>query len=193
MATIIAGGFAIHEDAEAAMRRLAEAGVDDEYLCSFRVNPPGAHDNLPVGGDHHESPGAHEAGGGSARGAALGAAAGAVAGAVATPILGPVAIAGGAGVGAYTGALVGALRAMDKRTHSDEMRPAETLVAVNADAAGVSPDRLVQLFEECGAQQVERSEGTWANGEWADFDPVSRPQLISADKVDAPTERPPAS
>ena len=186
MATIIAGGFAVNEDAEAAMQRLRDAGVDDDNLCSFRVNPPGAHDNLPAGGDHHESPGAKKADRGAALGAAVGAAAGAAAGAVASPVLGPVAIAGGAGVGAYTGALVGALGAMDKRTHKNEMRPAENLVAVNADAGPLSGQQLIALFEECGAQQVERTEGTWTNGEWSDFDPVSRPQLVSARDADRP-------
>jgi hypothetical protein len=179
MATIIAGGFAVHGEAEAAMQRLRDAGVDDDNLCSFRVNPPGEHDGLAIGGDHHQSPGAHKAGSGSAIGAAVGAAAGAVAGAAASTVLGPVAIAGGAGVGAYTGALVGALGAMDKHTHSEELRPAETLVAANASAGPVSEDELIALFEECGAQQVERTEGTWANGEWADFDPVTRPHLVA--------------
>ena len=182
MATIIAGGFAVHEDAEKAMQRLRYAGVDDDNLCSFRVNPPGEHNNLAVGGDHHESPGAKDADSGAVRGAAFGAAAGAVAGAAASPVLGPVAIAGGAGVGAYTGALVGALRAMDKDkdTHKDEMRPAENLVAVNADAGPLSEEQFIAIFEECGAHQVERTEGSWANGEWADFDPVTRPHLVSA-------------
>jgi len=53
---------------------------------------------------------------------------------------------------------------MDKRTHSEELRPAETLVAANANAGPLSEDELIALFEECGAQQVERTEGTWANG-----------------------------
>ena len=189
MATIIAGGFAVSDQADAAMQRLRDAGVDDDNLCSFRVNPPGEHDGLPIGGDRHESPGAHKAGSGSAIGAAVGAAAGAAAGAVASPVLGPVAIAGGSGVGAYTGALVGALGSMDKRTHREELRPAENLVAVNASAGPLAEDELIALFEECGAQQVERTEGTWANGEWADFDPVTRPQLVSMQ----PGERRPAS
>lgn len=178
MTTIIAGGFPIHDDAEAAIRRLREAGVDDDNLCSFRVNPPGEHSHLAIGGDRHESPGATKAGGGAAIGAAIGAAAGAAAGVAASPALGPVAIAGGAGVGAYTGALVGALGAMDRRTHRDEIRPAEMLVAVNVGAASVPAERIVEIFEALHAQQIERAEGTWANGEWADFDPVSRPHLI---------------
>ena len=94
MATIIAGGFAVSDRADAAMQRLLDAGVDDDNLCSFRVNPPGEHSQLAIGGDRHESPGATKAGGGAAVGAAVGAAAGAAAGMAASPLLGPVAIAG---------------------------------------------------------------------------------------------------
>jgi|SRR5687768_6547056 len=179
MTTIIAGGFQTHDKANAAYLRLQEAGVPLEYVCSFRVNPPGEHDDTPIGGDRDESPGAKNADSGAVKGAAVGAVAGAAAGAVASPLLGPVAIAGGAGVGAYTGALVGALGAMDKRTHRDEIRPAENLVAVNIDDGNIPAERAVEIFRECGADQIERAEGTWANGEWADFDPVTPPHLIS--------------
>jgi hypothetical protein len=55
---------------------------------------------------------------------------------------------------------------------------AAMLVAVNADAAGVDEQSLARIFEECGAWQVERAEGRWADGVWADFDPVTRPRLI---------------
>jgi hypothetical protein len=60
----------------------------------------------------------------------------------------------------------------------EDLRPAEMLVAVNADAAGVDEQSLVRIFEECGAWRVERAEGRWADGVWADFDPVTRPLLI---------------
>jgi hypothetical protein len=57
MTTIIAGGFQVHDAAEAAIGRLLEAGIPDDNLCSFRVNPPGEHSQLAIGGDRHESPG----------------------------------------------------------------------------------------------------------------------------------------
>jgi hypothetical protein len=185
MTTIIAGGFTTSDAAEQAMQRLVAAGVNEDNLCSFRVNPPGEHDGTAIGGDRPESPGAKDAGGG----AAVGAVAGAAAGAVASTVLGPVAIAGGAGVGAYTGALVGALGSMDHRTHRDEMRPAENLVAVNVDSGDIAEQRAINLFEECGAIQIERAEGTWSNGEWSDFDPITPPQLI---RSTTPPERPAA-
>jgi hypothetical protein len=192
MTTIIAGGFQIHDDALAACERLAAEGVRAENIFTFHVNPPGAHDATPIGGDRDESPGAKKADKGAVKGAVIGAAAGAAAGAVATPLVGPVAIAAGAGVGAYTGSLVGAMSATDKRTHADELRPAETMVAVNADAAGIPGERIAEILAACNAQQVERAEGRWENGEWIDFDPVSRPQLIHSDRRDQPTAPPAA-
>jgi hypothetical protein len=180
MATIIAGGFPAHDQAEAALARLREIGVRADHVCTFRVNPPGEHAELPAGGDRPESPGAEKAHGGAAAGAAVGAAVGAAAGAAASPVLGPVAIAGGAGVGAYTGALVGALNAMDRRTHRDELRPAETLVAINVSDGAIGEEPILRALEDCGAGQVERTEGRWAEGTWQDFDPLTPPHLLDA-------------
>ena len=180
MTAIIAGLFTSHEAVEAAHGRLLAAGASDDNVCDFRVNPPGEHDGLPTGGDRDASPGATQAGGGAVRGAAVGAVAGAAAGAVASTVLGPLAIAGGAGVGAYTGALVGALGSMDRRTHRDELRPAGNLVAVNIGAGEIDEGRAIGIFQECGAAQVERADGTWSNGEWSDFNPVTPPHLINS-------------
>src|SRR5687767_5383395 len=138
MATIIAGGFETYVEAQDALRRLAEAGVNSEYLCEFRVNPPGMHDTTPVGGDRDESPGAHEADSGAPKGVALGAAAGTAAGVMLTPLLGPAGIVAGAGVGAYTGSLMGSRKGIDDEAQPDHttLRPAEALIAVNLDGAG---------------------------------------------------------
>jgi len=180
MATIIAGGFEVVTDADAAVARLKAAGVRTESLCTFSVNPAGEHHAIPSGGDRDASPGAKNAGKGAGKGAIIGAAAGLAAGAAATPLLGPAGLAAGAAAGAYTGSLVGALGRMDKEAQpgTDSVRPAETLIAVNADAEGPSAEDIVRLFEESGARQVERTEGRWENGAWADFDPLSPPQLV---------------
>ena len=61
--------------------------------------------------------------------------------------------------------------------HAD-VRPAEALVAVNVGAGDVPEDEVIRIFEECGAQQVERAEGLWEAGEWKDFDAVRPPNLI---------------
>ena len=180
MTTIIAGGFENIVPAEEAIRRLEEAGVSEENICKFRVNPPGMHAQFPTGGDRDASPGSKHADKGAAKGAAIGAAAGLAAGIAATPLLGPAGIAAGAGVGAYTASLVGGMKETEKeaKPEHEDVRPAEVLVAVNADAAGIPADQIVRILEESGAWQVERAEGTWEDGEWVDFNPVSRPQLV---------------
>jgi len=181
MATIIAAGFENYEQSQAALARLSGEGVDAEWVCEFAVNPPGMHDQTPIGGDHDKSAGAQEAHGGAAKGLAAGAVAGAIAGAAITPLMGPAGIVAGAGVGAYTGSLVGGMKGgVDQEAQPDDtiVRPAETLVAVNADMAGIDADRIVGIFQECDAWQIERAEGTWTDGEWTDFNPVMPPNLI---------------
>src|ERR1700745_4075062 len=104
MSTIIAGGFDVATDAQAATRRLEQAGITRDDVCCFHINPAGAHHALPAGGDRDVSPGAHKGGGGAGTGAAIGAVAGLAAGAAAAPLLGPMAVAGvamAAGAGAY--------------------------------------------------------------------------------------------
>lgn len=180
MTTIIAGGFDVYSKTQAALQRLREAGVTESNLCEFRINPPGEHHNLAMGGDRDESPGAKHAEGGATKGAAVGAALGVVAGIAATPIIGPAGIVAAAGAGGYTGSLVGAMGEVSSEAQPDheDVRPAEAMIAVNVDAGTVSGEQIVRIFEECGAHQIEQAKGTWANGEWVDFDPVSRPQLI---------------
>ena len=63
-------------------------------------------------------------------------------------------------------------------TYRPALQSAEAMVAVNAEGAGVDAEELVRIFEECGAWQVERAQGQWANGEWADFDAATMPTLI---------------
>jgi hypothetical protein len=180
MSTIVAGGFQVMEEAQEAVRRLQDAGIHIDYICTFRVNPAGEHHGLTAGGDHASSPGAEHAQSGAVKGAAIGAAVGLAAGAAAAPFVGPAGFAAAAGVGAYTGALVGSLNEIEHEPSPDhgDVRPAENMVAVNAEASGVSEDVIVHTLEECGAELVERAQGTWADDAWADFDPTSRPQLI---------------
>jgi len=180
MTTIIAGGFDVYSKTQEAIGRLRAAGVLEENLCEFRVNPPGEHDRLAIGGDHDASAGAKTAGTGATGGAAIGAAAGVAAGIAALPVAGPAAILAGAGVGAYTGSLVGGMKTRDNEAQPDhtDVRPAEALVAVNVGAGSVAEEEVIRIFEACGAHQVERAEGVWENGAWADFDAVRPPQLI---------------
>lgn len=180
MTMIIAGGFDAYSKTQAAIGRLRAAGVSEENLCEFRVNPPGEHDQTPIGGDRHASPGAKHAGAGATTGAAIGAALGVAAGIAAAPLAGPAAIVAGAGVGGYTGSLVGGVNETRREGEPDDtvVRPAEALVAVNVGAGDITEDEVIRILENCGAQQVERAEGVWADGQWADFDAVRPPQLI---------------
>jgi len=180
MTTIIAGGFDVYSKTQEAIGRLRAAGVLEENLCEFRVNPPGEHDRLAMGGDHHASQGAKTAGIGATTGAAIGAAAGVAAGIAALPVAGPAAIMAGAGVGGYTGSLVGGMKSRDGEAQPDhtDVRPAEALVAVNVGAGTVAEEDVIAIFETCGAHQIERAEGVWENGAWADFDAVRPPNLI---------------
>lgn len=180
MTTIIAGGFDVYSKTQAALQRLRAAGIADENLCEFRINPAGEHDQTPIGGDHHKSLGAKDAEGGATKGAAIGAVIGTAAGIVAAPLLGPAGIVAGAGVGGYTGSLVGSLNEVSHEAQPghDEVRPAEAMIAVNADGGSVSAQEIVRILEECGAHQVEEAEGLWADGEWKDFDPTGRPHIV---------------
>jgi hypothetical protein len=176
MSTIIAGSFDGVTEADAAVRRLQEAGVALDHICTFRVNPAGSHDKLPAGGDHDASTGSKHAQSGATKGAAVGAAVGAVAGAVG----GPVGMAAGAGVGAYTGSLVGSLNEIDNEAQPGlaAVRPASNLVAVNADASGITEDAVARIFEDVGAIQIERALGRWEADAWADFDAARAPNVI---------------
>ena len=194
MATIIAGGFETYMETQAAMQGLREAGANPEFVCEFRVNPPGMHDQTAIGGDRDESPGAHEMDKGAVKGGALGAVVGTVVGVATTPFLGPAGIAAGAAAGAYTGSLAGGMKAgVDAETQPDHttMRPAEALIAVNIDGAGIAEMDVMRVFETAGAWQIERTEGTWANGQWADFDPGRPPHLIGGRDPNAGTDRAP--
>ncbi|QJR13446.1 hypothetical protein [Usitatibacter palustris] len=176
MSTIIAGRFENRDQADAAVMRLRDAGVDEQELSVLAVNPPGQHDQYPIGGDRDESPGAKTADSGAAKGAAVGGAVGLAVGAATIPVLGPLGPIAGAGVGAYTGSLVGALNGMDSNPKAPQTRQAGTLVAVNASVTDVEEDAIARILHETGADPVERANGNWDGGNWSDFDPLRPPK-----------------
>lgn len=181
MSMIVAGNFAIKAEADGAIAALKVGGITAEHICSFAISPPGQHDAYPIGGDEDASHGATEAGEGALKGAAIGSAIGLGAGVAALPIAGPVGMAGGAAIGAYIGSLAGALTNMGEDTpaaHPDvtvAARPAGVLVAVDAPLADQRAF-ATEVLRDRGARDVEHTEGTWRDGEWADFNPVSVPQ-----------------
>lgn len=184
MAQIVAGVFDDEQSATAVTRELHEAGFDAGSLDQFALNPPGRHHGLPLGGDQDADPKAEGGEGGAVTGAAIGTAVGAVAGLAATPLVGPIAIAGGAAAGAYAGSLAGAVNRMGDDRPAAAPRPAGVMVAVNTDSAE-DEELAVDLMRDRGARMIERAEGSWRNGKWTDFDPVSAPDIIETRAPDA--------
>ena len=182
MDNIIAGNFEHREQADAAARALIGAGAPD--VCAFAINAEGQHHGLPLGGDVDADPQAEGGGKGGVTGALIGTAIGAgigIAAAPLAPIVAPAVVLGTAAAGAYTGAMAGAVSNMggDKPEARDAAppRPAGVLVAVRA--ADAEREALAtRVLREHGARDVERAQGTWRDGQWADFDPVRRPELV---------------
>ena len=58
-----------------------------------------------------------------------------------------------------------------------EPRPAGVMVAVNTESAE-DEELAVDLMRDRGARMIERAQGSWRNGKWTDFDPVSEPDII---------------
>jgi hypothetical protein len=178
MAQIIAGVFDDEQAATAAAHQLRDAGFDAANLDQFVLNPPGRHHGLPLGGDEDADAKAEGAEKGAVTGAAVGTAIGAVAGLAATPLVGPVAIAAGAATGAYAGSLTGAMNKLgDRDAQTREPRPAGVMVAVNVETAE-DQEVAIDLLRDGNAQVIERAEGSWRDGKWVDFDPVSSPDIV---------------
>ncbi|HEX7646310.1 MAG TPA: hypothetical protein VF450_02745 [Noviherbaspirillum sp.] len=181
--TIIAGRFEQQSSAEATIEEFIRAGFAPERIASFYVNPPGQHDAYPYGGDHEKSPGAKE----SDTGTALGAAAGGAVGVAAAPLLGPVGVVTGGLVGAHVGGLVGSMSKMkehgdtggnaEEEENAVPLRHAGMMVAIAIDSHE-QEDQAINLLRSLGAADVERAEGTIADGDWIDFDPVEPPVLV---------------
>ncbi len=188
MSTIIAGRFQLQEDVERARRALADAGFDAGRISGFYLSQPGQHDATPIGGDHIQSPGAKETPEGVVQGVATGGAVGAAIGAATSPVTGPLGPVVGGLVGGHVGSLF-SFSKMKERGEAEEgssenrvpPREAGMLVAVAFDNDGGDglADKAVDVLRQLGARHIERAEGNIVDGDWADFDPASRPQLIA--------------
>jgi hypothetical protein len=177
MTTIVAAVFDTEANARRAAGELRRAGFESRDLDQFVLNPPGRHDQLPLGGDEHADAEAEGGGSGALTGAAIGSAVGAVAGLAATPLIGPAAIAGGLATGAYVGSLAGAVDRMGSNAPAPVARPAGVMVAVSTEFEE-DQEVAVGLMRDAGARMIERAEGAWRDGHWSDFDPVRPPQII---------------
>jgi phage tail tape-measure protein len=174
MSTIIAGHLQTQPQIEEAIGELTRAGFASHQIASFYVNPPGRHGAYSIGGDFDKSPGAENTG----KGTAAGVAAGAAAGLAAAPVIGPL----GPLVGAHLGGLVGGLsQTRDSDESSDADRPHEhregMMIAVAIGDESLR-DRAVDVLRALGAFDIEVAEGTIANGDWVDFNPLMPPRFI---------------
>ena len=185
MSTIIAGHVQLQEDVERARRALVDAGFDADRVSGFYVSQPGKHDTTPIGGDNILSPGARETPEGVVKGVATGGVVGAAIGAATVPVTGPLGPIVGGLVGGHVGSLF-SFSKMKERGESEEggsenrvpPREAGMLVAVAFDDAGMA-ERAVDVLRRLGAHHIERADGNIVDGDWADFDPSSRPELIA--------------
>jgi hypothetical protein len=192
MANIIAARVESQREADRVITALRDAGFGAGDVTSFYLNPPGQHAKYPIGGDAHHDEGAKEsgktAGAGAAVGGVTGLALGTAAGLAAEPGFTAVAAVAGAGVGAYVGSLAGGLsgtRSGEPQQASVEEpveREAGIMVAVRAND---NEDAVLRVLRANGAASIERAQGEWANGTWADFDPRRPPQLVDRGSASA--------
>jgi len=172
MGNIIAGRFDQQTSAEDARTELLRAGFNEQQVSTFFLSPSGQHDLTPIGGDEAKSHGAEHSERGIARGGLAGGAVGAVIGVAAMPVIGPVAPVVGALVGAHVGDLAGSLSETDD-DGSDATFPCRhsgMMVAV-ATTTQEEEDAAIRVLRTINARDIERAEGTIANGDWQDFDP----------------------
>ncbi|MFL6673011.1 MAG: hypothetical protein ACJ8LG_06945 [Massilia sp.] len=184
MSTIIAGHFQLQDEVEQARQALVEAGFPDERISGFYLNQPGQHDLTAIGGDYIQSPGAEDTPAGVVEGAAAGGAVGLALGAATSPMTGPV----GPIVGGLVGAHVGSLFSFSKMKEAGERdeggatavepRRGGMLVAVAFDDPACE-SKAVDLLRRLGAHHLERAKGNIVDGDWADFDPTSMPEVIT--------------
>jgi hypothetical protein len=192
MSLIVAGRFTTFAEAETAAARLFDAGIVQEDVTLFFVNPPGQHARFPVGGDEYADRQAARSSVGAGKGGVIGAAVGAAVGvalfaAFSAPF---VALIVAAGVGAYIGSLVGAMThtrgggKVPERQVPHEGHGSGVLVAVH-----VSPDNqdtVARVLREAGSLEIERAHGRWQHGRWADFDPTKDVEQMDASRGSAP-------
>lgn len=180
MSDIIAGHFQLQDQIEQARAALVQAGFANERISAFFVNQPGQHDTYEYGGDREKSPGAKETPAGVGKGVAVGGAVGAAIGAATAIVTGPAGPVVGALVGAHVGSLY-SLNSMKEAGEAEEggenraepRKPGMLIAVALADAA--ERERALGVLRSLGADHLEQAQGTIANGDWSDFDPLSTP------------------
>ena len=181
MAQILVAQFDDFDSAHAAAAELRSLGVAQGDLEIYHLNAPGQHGEFPIGGDEDADRGARTGDEGQVTGAAIGGVAGLALGAVAVPVVGPIAAAAGLAVGAYTGSLHGAMSNLGEDAPAAQVAPRPAGVRLAAHI--LSPtyrEHVLAAFKRHEALSVEEADGTWRDGSWVDFDPVSTPRWMVA-------------
>jgi len=189
MEYIIAARFDQQDQVTQTVEALERVHIDADAIASFYLTPPREQGATPEEQLTEVEP-AHERAekspAGSAKGIAAGAAAGAVAGLAGAPVAGLVAPAIGALAGAYIGSLAGGLSEI-KKTHGahetapvDEPREAGLMIAVCVSEQA-QEDTVIKVFRTLGGRDIERGEGTVADGRWQTFDPLKPMNRIDQD------------
>jgi len=188
MSLIVAARFDTFDAAQIAADALMKAGVAPDALHTFFVNPAGAHDRYPLGGDRAADPDSKGGPFGAVGGAAAIGVLGAVIGGVIAFAFGTslVTIVGGAGVGAYIGSLIGAMSALGRARPRRSLAEAAEAKEKQGRASGVMlavhtsaehEMNIARILKEAGGIEVERAHGRWRDGKWEDFDPLTSPTL----------------
>lgn len=179
MGNIIAGRFDLQTSAEEAHVELLRTGFSEAQVSTFYLSSAGQHDLTPVGGDEMKSHGAERSSRGIAEGGLAGGAVGAFIGAATIPVVGPVGPIVGALVGAHVGDLAGSLSETedDGATSTVPCRHSGMMVAISTNSQE-EEDTAVRVLQALNAIDIERAEGTIANGDWEDFDPRQPMQLV---------------
>ncbi|HEX5463903.1 MAG TPA: hypothetical protein VFW88_04235 [Burkholderiales bacterium] len=185
MALIVAGRFSNFERANEAASHLHTHEVAAEDVSVFYLNPPGQHDQFPIGGDEYADPGARPGSGGAWLGVLIGAIVGVIIGGILywvawpywlVPVLGLL-------VGGYAGSLAGATSKMRTRRaetqERNDPRDAGVMIAARVDDEE-GAKAVTQMLRERGAEDVEQANGIWKDGEWQDFDPRIPPDTKHA-------------
>jgi hypothetical protein len=172
MSRIICGRFDRTVDADAALEALKREGFARNEVDAFYVAPPGQHARTPIGGDAQADAGSLGAG----RSGVIGAVAGLAVGLIIGSLIGMHAVLLACGLGALAGGFAGVMVGLHGGSahaatpeHPVEPRGGR-MVAVCVDRPGT--ERVaVDALRRNNARDVGRTEGTWRDGSWRDFDP----------------------
>lgn len=190
MTHIVAAHVGTQDRGESLRQALLGRGVPADHIEVFTLTDAGRHARYPIGGDRAVDPASQDSASGAAKGVVAGGVLGAVAGvaaAAAAPVVAPAIIAGMTGAGAFGGSLAGAMRETDAPPPAQDVNAARTadtrrggvMVAVNVGAPEQGAT-VVDCMRAHGAEQIERADGQWRDGGWADFDPLSAPRWVDA-------------